>query len=167
MRWAIGASRFQYGPAYFGDSAPFPARAAIAGSPYVSWEELAVALAGQALDAVHPTSRATFDAESRVTRVIRLLDAEPRGQTSLGRLAGEANLSAYHFLRVFQSVAGVTPHQYVLRMRLREAAVRLATQPAKVIDIALGSGFRDVSNFNRTFRAEFGVSPRAYRRQYA
>ena len=175
---------FQYDPAYFGDSTPFPAstrvppvpslsaltsraRAAIAGSPYVSWEELAVALAGQALDAVHRPSRATFDAESRVTRVIRLLDAEPRADTSLGRLAEEAHLSPYHFLRVFQSVTGVTPHQYVLRVRLREAAVRLATEPVKVIDIALDSGFRDVSNFNRTFRAEFGVSPRAYRRQYA
>jgi AraC-like DNA-binding protein len=35
--------------------------------------------------------------------------------------------------------------------------------PAKVLDIALDCGFGDVSNFNRTFRAEFGVSPRIYR----
>src|SRR5208283_799598 len=56
-------------------------------------------------------------------------------------------------------------HQYVLRARLREAAVRLAAQPNKVLDIALDCGFGDVSNFNRAFRAEFGVSPRVYRRQ--
>ena len=34
---------------------------------------------------------------------------------------------------------------------------------SKVLDIAFDSGFGDVSNFNRAFRAEFGVSPRAYR----
>jgi len=51
-----------------------------------------------------------------------------------------------------------------VRARLRKAALRLAAEPAKVIDIAFDSGFGDVSNFNRSFRAEFGVSPRAYRR---
>jgi AraC-like DNA-binding protein len=60
---------------------------------------------------------------------------------------------------------GVTPHQYVLRARLRRAGLRLKAQRAKVLDIALDSGFGDVSNFNRAFRAEFGVSPRDYRRQ--
>jgi AraC family transcriptional regulator len=175
---------FQYNPDYFDNGAPFSAstrvppvraiaaltsqvHAALAGSPRVSWEEIAVAIAGQALDALRPASSATFDAESRVTRVVRLLDSEPRSDTSLGRLADAANLSPYHFLRVFQGVTGVTPHQYVLRMRLRLAAVRLATTSDRVSDVALESGFGDLSNFNRTFRAEFGLSPRAYRRQYA
>ncbi|MGE5813314.1 MAG: helix-turn-helix domain-containing protein, partial [Acidobacteriota bacterium] len=36
---------------------------------------------------------------------------------------------------------------------------------AKIVDVALDSGFGDVSNFNRAFRAEFGVSPRTYRRR--
>jgi AraC family transcriptional regulator len=174
---------FQYDPAYFDDTTPFPAstrippvrafaalisqvQAALAGSPRVSWEEIAIAVAGQTLDAVGPANSTTFDAESRVTRVVRLLDAEPAAATSLGRLAEEANLSPHHFLRVFQGVTGVTPHQYVLRMRLRRAAVRLATKTDRVIDVALESGFGDVANFNRTFRAEFGVSPSAYRRQY-
>ena len=57
----------------------------------------------------------------------------------------------------------MTPHQYVLRARLRQAAMRLAVEPARIIDIAFDCGFGDVSNFNRAFRAEFGVSPRAYR----
>ena len=57
----------------------------------------------------------------------------------------------------------MTPHQYVLRLRLREAAMRLAAEPAKIIDIAFDCGFGDLSSFNRAFRAEFGVSPRAYR----
>jgi AraC-like DNA-binding protein len=83
---------------------------------------------------------------------------------SLASLARDSRLSPYHFLRTFERLTGVTPHQYVLRARLRNAATRLVTEPRKVIDVALDSGFGDVSNFNRAFRAEFGVSPRAYRR---
>jgi AraC family transcriptional regulator len=175
---------FQYDPAHFDSTTPFSAStrippvraiaaltsqvyAALAGSPRASWEELAVSLAGQAVFRRASGTTAPFDAESRVTRVVRLLDAEPAAVSSLGRLAEEANLSPYHFLRVFQGVTGVTPHQYVLRTRLRQAAVRLATKSDRVSDVALESGFGDLSNFNRTFRAEFGVSPRAYRRQHA
>jgi AraC-like DNA-binding protein len=44
--------------------------------------------------------------------------------------------------------------------------MRLASEPGKILDIALDCGFGDVSNFNRAFRAEFGVSPRAYRTFY-
>jgi len=51
----------------------------------------------------------------------------------------------------------------VLRARLRAAALRLADDTAKIVEIALDSGFNDISNFNHTFRAEFGVSPRAWR----
>ena len=88
---------------------------------------------------------------------------EGKSVSTLGSLAREAGLSPYHFLRTFQRLTGVTPHQYVLRARLREAAMRLAVEHARVIDIALDCGFGDVSNFNRAFRAEFGVSPRVYR----
>jgi AraC-like DNA-binding protein len=59
--------------------------------------------------------------------------------------------------------ASTTPHQYVVRARLRLSAQRLADAPGKIVDIALDCGFEDVSNFNRAFRAEFGESPRAYR----
>jgi AraC-like DNA-binding protein len=81
----------------------------------------------------------------------------------LKHLADEAGLSLYHFLRTFERLTGVTPHQYVRRLRLRDAATRLAIEPAKVIDIAFECGFGDLSTFNRAFRTEFGVSPRAYR----
>lgn len=61
----------------------------------------------------------------------------------------------------------MTPHQYVLRLRLREAALRLAgaLDPIKIVEIAFDAGFGDVSNFNRAFRAEFGMSPSRYRQR--
>ncbi len=79
-------------------------------------------------------------------------------------MAEHARLSPYHFLRCFADLTGATPRQYLLRTRLRRAAMRLKKESTRIIDIALDCGFGDVSNFNRVFRAEFGLSPRSYRR---
>ena len=81
----------------------------------------------------------------------------------LARVASEAGLSAWHFLRVFNDVLGVTPHQYLVRSRLREAARLLADDKRSITDVALDVGFGDVSNFVRTFRRAAGVSPRGFR----
>lgn len=143
------------------------------------WEELAITLAARTIQlarGLSPSASAgagagvgagagamAARAAARVTRIVRAIERQPQDSFALGRLARAAGLSPYHFLRTFERLTGVTPHQYVLRVRLREAALRLAAGPAKVLDIALDSGFGDVSNFNRAFRAEFGLSPRAYR----
>jgi AraC-like DNA-binding protein len=102
-------------------------------------------------------------AVARVARIVRRIEEETEGELAVSHLAREAGLSPYHFLRTFEGVTGVTPHQYVLRTRLRRAALRLTREPARILDIAFDCGFGDVSNFNRAFRAEFGVSPRRYR----
>jgi AraC family transcriptional regulator len=74
-----------------------------------------------------------------------------------------ACISPYHFVRTFKQVTGITPHQWLLRARLRAAAQRLVASRERITDIALDVGFEDLSNFVRSFRAEFGVSPRGYR----
>jgi AraC-like DNA-binding protein len=134
----------------------------------VPWEELAVTLAARAATLAAGASaddyRAVPHAEARVTRAVRMIDRSPAAPLTLARMARTAGLSPYHFLRTFEQVTGLTPHRYVVRARLREAAMRLAAEPDKVLDIALDCGFGDVSNFNRAFRTEFGVNPRAYRR---
>jgi AraC family transcriptional regulator len=145
------------------------AGAAATGGSGMPWEEFAVILAGRAVNlAAGLSSRQSGwppNSEARVTRAVRAIDRDPAAALGLGQLAREAGLSPYHFLRTFSSLTGITPYQYVLRARLREAASRLAAAGTeKVLDVALDSGFGDVSNFNRAFRGEFGVSPRAFRR---
>lgn len=141
--------------------------AAVRHSDDVSWEEISIRLAAQA---IHLTGQRMADrsdpppsAVGRVTRIVRAIERHAEARLPLGTLARAAGLSPYHFLRTFERVTGVTPHQYVRRARLREAAMRLSNGRAKVIEVALDCGFGDVSNFNRAFRAEFGVNPRAYR----
>jgi AraC family transcriptional regulator len=136
----------------------------------LSWEEIGVRLATRTVRVANGIARdsnsALPSAVARVTRAVRLIERHPDSEVGLASLAREAGLSPYHFLRTFERLTGATPHQYVLRARLREAAMRLATEPARVLDIALDCGFGDVSNFNHAFRAEFGVSPRIYRLRF-
>src|SRR5205807_1005854 len=77
--------------------------------------------------------------------------------------ASEFGLSPFHFLRLFANVLGVTPHQYLVRARLRHAARLLADDARSITDIALDVGFADLSNFVRTFHRAAGVSPRGFR----
>lgn len=131
-----------------------------------AWEELGLRFAAAAMRlAAEPTRepRAPANAERGIAAALRLIERDPGAPLVLGSLAREAKLSRYHFLRTFACVTGLTPHRYVVRTRLRKAAVRLATTDARVIDVALDSGFRDISNFNHAFRAEFGASPTALR----
>lgn len=101
---------------------------------------------------------------ARVTRVLREIEAHPEDSHALSQLAANARLSPFHFLRCFEQLTGATPRQYLLRTRLRRAALRLKQESTRIIDIALECGFGDVSNFNHAFRVEFGKSPRLYRR---
>ncbi|MGH8171532.1 MAG: AraC family transcriptional regulator [Rhodanobacteraceae bacterium] len=91
------------------------------------------------------------------------IDARSHEEMDLESAASEANLSPFHFLRLFSTVLGVTPHQYLVRSRLRHAA-RLLPDPSRSIsDIAFDVGFGDLSNFVRTFHRAAGVSPRGFR----
>jgi len=144
--------------------------AALVGAADIAWEELGVRLAARAVQVDgevepdrQPVAAATIE---RVTRTVRLIEARQDEPLTLICLAREAELSPFHYLRTFESLTGVTPHQHLMRARLRGAASRLAAGTDKVLDVALDAGFGDVSNFNRAFRTEFGVSPRAYRQRF-
>ena len=130
------------------------------------WDELGVRLAAAAVRlAAEPkcTPRSPANAERGIVRAVRLIERDPCADLPLDALAREANLSRFHFVRMFAGVTGLTPHRYVRRARLRKAAVRLATGETRVVDVALTSGFTDVSTFNHAFRAEFGMAPREHR----
>jgi len=91
------------------------------------------------------------------------LDENAHEPIDLGAAARQAGLSAFHFLRVFERVIGVTPHQYLMRARLRRAARLLAADSRPITDVAFDSGFGDLSNFVRSFRRAAGLSPRRFR----
>jgi AraC family transcriptional regulator len=98
----------------------------------------------------------------RVVETALWIDENFADDIDLACAAQQAGMSSFHFLRTFTRVLGVTPHQYLVRCRLRQAARRLSSGASSVTDIALEVGFRDLSNFVRTFRRAAGVSPRRF-----
>lgn len=137
----------------------------------MAWDEVALTLAARVVRIVDGTNARNDKplppgALARVVETLRWIDETPEAEMGLDRLAQQARLSPYHFLRTFERATGVTPHQYVLRARLRAAAQRLADAPDKIVEVALDCGFVDLSNFNRAFRAEFGMAPRGYRKHW-
>ena len=91
------------------------------------------------------------------------IDANSHHPIALDDAAEQAGISPFHFLRLFSDVLGVTPHQYLVRSRLRHAARRLADDDSPITDIAYEVGFGDLSNFVRTFRRAAGASPMRFR----
>ncbi len=92
------------------------------------------------------------------------IEARSTEPLDLAAIAGAMGCSPYHFLRLFASVLGVTPHQYLVRSRLRHAARLLVDAERAITDVAYEVGFGDLSNFVRTFRRAAGVPPRAFRK---
>jgi len=130
-------------------------------------EEAGLRLAGATItllaDAPAMRKRPSARDEKRVAEAISLIETEAERPISLDELASTTATSPYHFLRVFRDVAGMTPHQFVLKTRLHRAAIRLQRSDAPVSTIAFDAGFNDLSTFNRRFRKVMGDAPTAWR----
>lgn len=100
----------------------------------------------------------------RAVQAALWLDEHSHEPIDFESAARQAGLSPFHFLRLFGKVLAVTPHQYLLRSRLRRAARLLARDDRPITDVASDVGFNDLSNFVRTFHRAAGISPRAFRR---
>lgn len=143
------------------------AQAAAAGESGVGLDEvgwlLAMRLATLTGAKSQKLRRASPRDRRRAVETALWLDANAHEPVDLERAARQAALSPFHFLRLFAGIVGVTPHQYLLRSRLRRAARALAADDRPVSDIALDVGFADLSNFVRTFHRAAGLSPRGFR----
>jgi AraC family transcriptional regulator len=130
-------------------------------------EETAARLAETVIAGVsgHVASRAPASAleHRRIADVLRHIEDHAADPLDLDGLAGIARLSKYHFLRVFRRAIGMTPYQFLLNIRMRRAAVRLARSSETILSIAFDAGFGDLSTFNNRFRDIFGMSPSTYR----
>jgi AraC family transcriptional regulator len=83
---------------------------------------------------------------------------------SLIRLAREAEMSEFHFSRLFKRTTGLTPSQYFIHLRMEKARRLLRETNKSVIEIGLEVGYTSPSHFAQIFRREVGISPSDYRR---
>jgi AraC-like DNA-binding protein len=143
------------------------AQTAADGSSDVGLDEVGHLLAARFVEAVSGRKNKALTANLRDRRraveSALWIDANSHRTIALDDAAEQAGISPFHFLRLFSEVLGVTPHQYLVRSRLRHAARRLADDDSPITDIAYDVGFGDLSNFVRTFHRAAGASPMRFR----
>jgi AraC family transcriptional regulator len=110
------------------------------------------------------SARPSAQDERRITATVRHMEEHAAEPLSLDRLAAVAAMSKYHFLRMFRSILGVTPYQFLLSLRMRRAAAKLDSTEMPISTIAFDEGFGDLSTFNGRFRDLFAMSPGSFRR---
>jgi AraC family transcriptional regulator len=100
----------------------------------------------------------------KLQRVIERMQAGIATDFSLAAVAGEADMSEFHFSRMFRKATGQAPSQYFIQLRLDEARRLLLNSDMSVIEIALEVGYSSPSHFAHLFKRHAGVTPGEYRR---
>lgn len=107
----------------------------------------------------------TPDAFRSLCQARELLEEFREQPLSIEDVAREACMSPFHFIRRFEAVFGLTPHQFRIRSRLDRARLLLALDRHSVTDVCLEVGFASLGSFSDLFARRVGVSPSAYRRR--
>jgi AraC-like DNA-binding protein len=94
-------------------------------------------------------------------RLVQLDETAP----TIAELARELGVSSFHFIRQFEAVFGVTPHQYRIQARLDRAKHLLAAGRMSVTDVCMEVGFSSLGSFSALFARRFGETPSAFQRR--
>jgi AraC-like DNA-binding protein len=109
--------------------------------------------------------RQRTNATERFAEVIRAIHERHGEEITSRELAKLVGLSVSQFDRVFRKTFGVSPRQYLLRVRVEAACRLLAESDETIVAIAIRCGFYDHAHFTRAFRQFMNESPSQYRRE--
>lgn len=102
-----------------------------------------------------------------VAKARAYIDQHRHDELSLAAVAQAAGASVFHFCKVFHQATGLKFTDYVSRVRLEEARAQLLNPSRRISEVAYDVGFQSLTQFNRTFRRVFGLSPTEFRRQHS
>lgn len=98
--------------------------------------------------------------QSTLQQVTEYIHEHLHQDLKLVELCALAQLSPYHFLRLFKQRTGITPHQYILQRRIEKAKHLLKHSKLSIADIAALTGFCDQSHLTRCFKRIVGITPK-------
>lgn len=107
--------------------------------------------------------RLADDIPESIVRALIYIENNILSPLNLDKIAQEAYMSKFHFCRIFKKCVGITPMQFAINMRLKKAMTLLQRKDLTISTVALKSGFRDLSEFNKQFKKLYGSSPSAFR----
>jgi AraC family transcriptional regulator len=97
-----------------------------------------------------------------VQRMQNYIEEHITDTITLFMLANAAGYSPWHSARIFKELTGKTPFEYIRKLRLTKAALKLRDENIKVLDVALDFVFDSHEGFTRAFSKEFGITPQNY-----
>ena len=97
-----------------------------------------------------------------VQRMQDYIEAHLGEEITPADLARAALFSPWHACRLFTAWLGLTPADYIRRLRLSRSALRLRDESCRVTDVAFEAGFGSVDGYQRAFYRAFGCNPRQY-----
>jgi AraC family L-rhamnose operon transcriptional activator RhaR/AraC family L-rhamnose operon regulatory protein RhaS len=103
------------------------------------------------------------DLRQRLRPAVDLIYREYQENISVDKMASACSMSRTTFYRHFTDVYGKNPKKFLNDLRFDYAMNLLKTSDRKITDIALSTGFFNLSHFNRTFLKKCGMTPRHYR----
>ena len=89
------------------------------------------------------------------------IDSHFAEEIDLGNIADEAYFSKFHFIRLFKSIYGLTPHHYLSRVRI-DRAQQLLKQDLSISEICFAVGFNSTTSFTGLFKKHTKLSPSEY-----
>lgn len=104
------------------------------------------------------------DLNKKLTRALKCMRENLKSGVTLAQLADAANLSPFHFHRLFKGAYELTPLQYFTRLRMKEVCKLLTKTKMPISLVGSTCGFDDQSSFIRLFKKEFKQTPLAYRK---
>jgi AraC family transcriptional regulator len=99
-----------------------------------------------------------------LARIEAYLEAQTDTPITLHALADLANLSVFHFARLFKQTMGVAPYRYVLSRKIQRAQQLLRAGGTSVTHISDALGFASPASFSASFKRVVGQSPQAFQR---
>lgn len=102
---------------------------------------------------------------TQISCVFDFIQTNYKENFTLGELSVAVQMSPAHLGRLFKKATQLTPHQYLIKIRIDHAKQLLLQQELTIGEIAASVGFFDQSHFYRYFKREVGLSPKEYRSQ--
>jgi len=106
-----------------------------------------------------------FEPNKELTKKIKqIIDSCYNKDFKLDNIAQELGLSRRHLIRLFIEQYGITPNEYIMRVKVSKSKILLKDTHKDILDIAYEVGFKSISNFYKCFKDQVGITPKKYRR---
>ena len=113
----------------------------------------------------HVVDKSGTPFDDRLCAVISYMHKHYAEDVELEEYARLAYVSTGRFMHLFKEIMGVSPHAYVMKIRMERAAECLVFTEESVTEVANRVGFKDSLYFSKAFKKKFGVSPIKFRNE--